>query len=153
MIFFLTKPFQCIFKHIRHGRKGPSRVLLHNQNRSFDKHQAKQQIGLNVFYKRRISRQVNGGTSHFVLCETKLNNLSMLCMTICLCCVWKNFYFVYDNLSILCMTFFYYSFLFIVFDNKSQLKFSIDYLIHFIFLGKKIECLSYLVCMIMLVIT
>ena len=89
-------------------------LLLRNWNRSCDEHQASKWIDLNFVRKRRTGRRSNGGTSHFVLCETKLNNLSMLCMTISLYCVWKFVYFVYDNFSMLCMTYFDYSSLYIL---------------------------------------
>ena len=38
--------------------------------------------------KKRSGHQRNGVNSHLVLCETNPNNLSMLCITICLYCVW-----------------------------------------------------------------
>ena len=86
------------------------------QNRSCDEQQSSKRIDSHFVWcllcrKRRTGFQSNGGTGHFILCETKPNNLSMLCMTICPCRVWQFVYFVYDNLSMLCMTYFDYSFL------------------------------------------
>ena len=109
--------FIVFLNHFRRGSNGENSLLLRNQNRSCDEHQALKQINFNFTRKRRIGRWSNGGMSHFVLCETKPNNLSKLCMTICLCCVWKNIYlcmtifqcyvwhiFINLFLSVLCMT-------------------------------------------------
>ena len=107
---FLAKIISVyILNHLGHGRNESNSLFLRNRNISCNKQQASKWIDLYFGCKRRTRRWSNRGTSHFVLCETKPKNLSMLCMKICLYCVWQFIYVVYETfwllfLSILCMT-------------------------------------------------
>ena len=94
---WLSLPISVYFlNHIRHGRNGANSILLCNRNRSCDEHQASNQINSHFVRKRRTGRRSNGGMSHFVY--VKPNQTTYLCF------VWKFVYVVFDNLSILCMT-------------------------------------------------
>ena len=96
---FLTKLFWCIFKqgernHLHSGSNIANTLLLRRQNRSCDEHKTPKQINSHFFRcllqnirKKSTGRRSNGSTSHFVSCETKPNNQSMLYMKFCLCCV------------------------------------------------------------------
>ena len=130
--YFLTKPFQFVFNHLLRGSNFANSILIHNWNISCDKYQVLKWINLYFVSKRRTGRRRNIGTSHFVLCETKPNNLSILCMKKFLfvyfvyeknpCCVWHILTTLF--LSILCMTLSLIS------------TFSIYYIINFIFFSK-----------------
>ena len=84
------------FKHIFRGINRSNSLVLRNQNISCKEHQESKKIYSRFVRKMRTGRRSNGGTGNFVWCETKPKQLSMLCM--------KFFYVVYENLSILCMT-------------------------------------------------
>ena len=113
---FWINHHSVFLNHLYRGIKGANSILR-NQNRICDEHQSSKRIDLNFVHKRKTGLQSNGGTSHFILCETKIKNESMLCMTIFRYCVWQ---FVY-----LCMKFFlccvwhifiYYVFLYLVWN-------------------------------------
>ena len=136
---FLTKLFWCIFKqgernHLHSGSNIANTLLLRRQNRSCDEHKTPKQINSHFFRcllqnirKKSTGRRSNGSTSHFVLCETKPNNLAilcmnlfMLCMIVCICCAWKFVYVMYDIFWLL-------FFVYIVYYIKSDLIISLLY--------------------------
>ena len=87
-VFFWRNHFSVFLNHLFRGSYRENSPLFLNWNISCDKQQASKQINLNCFRKMRTDRRSNGGMSHFVWCETKPNSSSILCMKICLCCVW-----------------------------------------------------------------
>ena len=78
-VFFLN--------HLCRVSNGANILLICNRNRCCDKHQTLKRIDFNFVRKQRTGCRSNGGTSHLGLCETKLNNSSMLCIIFFLYCI------------------------------------------------------------------
>ena len=101
--YFFEETISVFFYHLCCGSNGANSLLLRNQYRSCDEHQASKQIDFHFIVK---GGQTAGATEVWVTSfYVKPNPI------ICLCCVCKFLYFVYENLSMLCMTYFDYSFL------------------------------------------
>ena len=102
--------------HLCRGRNWENSLLLRNRNISCNEYKKSKRINLYFVCKSSTCCRSNGGTIHFVLCETKPDNLSMLCITMFLCCVWQFFYVVYA-------IFWIFFFVYIMYVIKSDLNF------------------------------
>ena len=121
-VFFWKNHYSVFLNHLCRGSNGENSLLLRNLSRICGKYYALKRIYFHFVRKRRAGRRSNRGTSHFVWCETKLNNYSMLCIKFCLYCVWQFVYFLYKNFYVV-YGIFWLLFFYIVYDIKSEINF------------------------------
>ena len=107
-VYFFEETISVYFlNHLFCEINGGNSILIRNWNISCNKHQASKRIDLRFVCKSRTGCHIKIGMSHFLY--VKPNPIFP--------------HVVYDNLSMLCMTYFYYYFfVYIVYDIKSDLK-------------------------------
>ena len=123
-VFFEEIIAVSFLNHICRGNKRANSLLIWNRSINDDKQQASKLIYLHFVCKRRIGRRRNVVLIHFVYVKPHLK------FFLCLCSVWIFLYFVYDNMSILCMAYFDYLFSILCMTLSLTSTFSIYYIIH-----------------------